>query len=103
MNDEELLKQSAQAALRKLSEIWAQAYLAGVDDERKRAAQPKWFKVEDRLPETIWPCIGYRRVMGTFSLIRLASNGRWMFIHEPEYASGITHWMPLPEPPKGEE
>jgi len=90
--------------LRRLSNptIQIEAYALGYGAGYK-AAQPKWISVEERLPETIWPCIGYRRVMGTFSLVRLASNGRWMFIHEPEYASGITHWMPLPAAPKEEE
>ncbi len=72
-----------------------------------KAAAPQWISVKDRLPENISDvlilskekesCVGYYR----------SSDNDWnmynpccsfhMELH------GVTHWMPLPEPPKEEE
>lgn len=67
--------------------------------ERKESAQPKWISVEERLPDKD----------GTYIILVPMSNGP--FVDADQYTigngwyewgndSGITHWMPLPEPPR---
>ena len=63
----------------------------------------KWISVKERLPEVGVMVVGFRLIMGTFSIVFLASDGNFMFAYEAEHASDITHWMPLPPAPKGEE
>lgn len=56
--------------------------------------QPQWTRVEDELPEE------NKRVI-VWGGIHVAEA--WHFRGEWEYVCGIikvTHWMPLPEPPK---
>ena len=67
------------------------------------AAQPKWISVEDRLP-------GYNAGMrfivsrddGTVCEGRFeVSNGRWYKLTtDGLWEIEVTHWMPLPQPPK---
>jgi len=59
----------------------------------------EWISVEDRLPEPPvrvftwgafdipWPCY-------------FTSESKWRDATDGEWLVGITHWMPLPEPPK---
>ena len=62
--------------------------------------QNNWISVEDRLPddqEEVLVCTrsknGYRNIdKGYWSIDRFIHRGR----------AEVTHWMPLPEPPKGE-
>lgn len=73
-------------------------YRAGLE-----AAQPKWISVDERLP-------GYNAGMhfivsrddGTVGKGRFeVSNGRWYELTtEGLWEIEVTHWMPLPEPPK---
>lgn len=65
---------------------------------------PEWISVKDRLPEDDSDVLAYSR------------NGEEGRIYPANYAKGVwfdcifttpatdttTHWMPLPEPPKGE-
>ena len=63
---------------------------------------PRWISVEEALPEPTKLCLGYRNIMQTVSIVFLASNGKWMFLYEPEFADGITHWQLLTPPAKEE-
>lgn len=81
----------------------AERYAENADYWKVQAAAPQWISVKDRLPEPLQACVGYRKIMGTVSIVHISSSGKWMFKYEPEYASGITHWMPLPDMPKEEE
>ena len=81
-----------------------------------RARVPKWISVEDRLPEEsgLYITFGCTAVpvrlphnfdkdMGKFGVwwdydTDGKKHPRYRFIE----AEDITHWMPLPEPPKGE-
>lgn len=57
----------------------------------------EWISVKDRLPEPKEKAICLNRdgemMIGTYT------EWGWMF---PCYFKSPTHWMPLPEPPKGE-
>ena len=69
-----------------------------------RARVPQWISVEDRLPEDDSDTLAY---------LQIGEEGR---IYPANYAKGVwfdcifntpvtdstTHWMPLPQPPKGE-
>ena len=72
--------------------------LAAEKDEKK----PEWISVNDRLPDSnnvVFACIDD----GQCKIVRSAyvsSYGKWKWIEEHQT---VTHWMPLPEPPKEEE
>lgn len=61
----------------------------------------KWIPVTERLPKRFV----YVLVMTDFgdaAVARLKGNGRWYIGWDNDQYAGITHWMPLPQPPKGE-
>ena len=74
------------------------------ENAKLRASVPKWISVNDRLPEDESDVLAYSR------------NGEEGRIYPANYAKGVwfdcifntpatdttTHWMPIPEPPKGE-
>ena len=65
----------------------------------------QWISVKDRLPvDGVWVLV-YINHDNDKSMIEIdidkQKNGKW-FIFSPTIKSNITHWMPLPEPPKGE-
>ena len=67
----------------------------------------EWVSVEDRLPEpfvTVLACIPSEEPLPTVHESYIADHGAWVCILTAErYKTGeVTHWMPLPEPPKGE-
>ena len=94
----------------------------GVRLETKQATSDKaseWISVEERLPEKPLSCIVYRRPFNWFDYcVSFAAfdpcyrgefgnpmNGKAVWYdYDSEYGdyklSNITHWMPLPEPPK---
>ena len=67
----------------------------------------EWIRVKDKLPEPETEVLVYRGnhfgdIMNVYTYL---GNGEW----EDDYGywartedDGITHWMPLPEPPKEE-
>ena len=57
----------------------------------------EWISVEDRLPEPKEKAICLSR--DGEMMIGIYTEWGWMF---PCYFEEPTHWMPLPEPPKGE-
>ena len=71
----------------------------------------KWISVKDRLPD----CMGEVLVIvsgkphenitldGAYEIAEYDPVEGWILEMWPEWRSGVvTHWMPLPEPPKGE-
>ena len=56
----------------------------------------KWISVEERLPESDGFYLTYRE--DDVRVTWYGSGGLWRHI----WNNDVTHWMPLPEPPKGE-
>ena len=65
----------------------------------------EWISVKDRLPEAggYVVCIAKSNPFSRFMpmVARIEKNG-WVNPITEGYISEVTHWMPLPEPPKGE-
>lgn len=63
----------------------------------------QWIPVKDRLPEAggYVVCIAKRNPFSRFMpmVARIEKNG-WVNPITDQYISEVTHWMPLPEPPK---
>ena len=65
----------------------------------------EWISVEDKLPEAggYVVCIAKRNPFSRFMpmVARIEKNG-WVNPITEQYISEVTHWMPMPNPPKGE-
>ena len=65
----------------------------------------EWISVKDRLPEAggYVVCIAKRNPFSRFMpmVARIEKNG-WVNPMTEQYISEVTHWMPMPNPPKGE-
>ena len=70
-----------------------------------RARVQEWISVKDRLPEAggYVVCIAKRNPFSRFMpmVARIEKNG-WANPITEQYISEVTHWMPLPQLPKGE-
>lgn len=65
------------------------------------ASVPQWISVKDRPPEDNDRVIAFRPYEAEVSAYRYSVMWGWALKTSVSH-SGITHWMPLPEPPKGE-
>ena len=65
----------------------------------------EWISVEDRLPEAggYVVCIAKRNPFSRLMpmVAKIEKNG-WVNPITEQYISEVTHWMPMPNPPKGE-
>ena len=65
----------------------------------------EWISVEDELPDVggYVVCIAKRNPFSRFMpmVARIEKNG-WVNPMTEQYISEVTHWMPMPQPPKGE-
>ena len=65
----------------------------------------EWISVKDRLPEVggYVVCIAKRNPFSRFipMVARIEKNG-WVNPITEQYISEVTHWTPMPNPPKGE-
>ena len=63
----------------------------------------EWISVNDRLPEPWKQVLIYSRHDFCESAFYIGVPGKWRVTwnHEMLDADSVTHWMPLPEPPKG--
>lgn len=91
---EELLKRDAAKRLEVLSaDLCHLREVISVLKKQLSQQQPEWISVEDRLPK---------------SEFVLCTDGEYVFVDiipdiEDAIEDGVTHWMPLPEPPKPKE
>lgn len=75
--------------------------------------KPEWISVEERLPdpkEYDWVLVNVKDDLdGTFLVPHIAElrNGEWFGLGDfdpmKDLKCTVTHWMPLPIPPKGDE
>lgn len=62
----------------------------------------KWIPVTERLPEVRTWVLCYCRA-NSFDVFRMTDEGDWQYGNRSIYMKGyVTHWMPLPQPPKEE-
>ena len=97
-------------------DIAEQAYNRGLEN-----GKPKWIPVTERLPEKDGKYLVFRKIhhISLCAVYGFAKDGRkvdeydfetkWenvWYCYDPEYGyyviDSVTHWMPLPEPPKEE-
>ena len=70
--------------------------------QQLESAQPKWISVEDRLPERFKDVLVFSRNGSvTWTEVAHLTRNQWWRVGIPMI--NVTHWMPLPEPPKEEE
>ena len=64
----------------------------------------EWISVDDRLPEAWKQVLIYSRHDFYESAVYIGVPGKWRVTwnHEMLETDSVTHWMPLPQPPKGE-
>ena len=62
---------------------------------------PKWISVEDRLPEREGRYLCVKRIGKSGAVyVQLMNGDSYGFSMDHFYTDDVTHWMPLPEPPK---
>ena len=89
---------------------YKEGFLRGLE-----AGKPKWIPVTERLPEDDLPkdskvknikVLGFYKTSMGVPVVRTQTRQKWRWHHRDEWIWGktdpITHWMPPPEPPKGE-
>ena len=73
--------------------------------EKTGVTVQEWISVDDELPEVggYVVCIAKRNPFSRFMpmVARIEKNG-WVNPITEQYISEVTHWMPMPNPPKGE-
>lgn len=69
-----------------------------------------WISVEDRLPETRHAVLAYTPHYKNIWAVSMHEDRNWYIwspggriLLDPDWYGPITHWMPLPEPPKEED
>ena len=92
----EIIQNSVGGCARNWAEIIADGLIAhGVTVQ-------EWISVKDRLPESGKDAVLIALRWGAVD-IGWCEEGRWGSEFVNEYDDGeVTHWMPLPQPPKGE-
>ena len=64
------------------------------------AEETKWISVKDRLPQAYTDVLAYRKSGCEVECCIDIQRNFWLKDPTSEYL--VTHWMPLPQPPKGE-
>lgn len=80
--------------------------LRALDAQEKQESFGEWISVKDKMPEPsrYVACIAKRNPFSRFMpmVARIEKNG-WANPITEQYISEVTHWLPLPEPPKEEK
>ena len=70
---------------------------------RLYAKLPSWIPASERLPEAGERVLCYCRA-NIYEVMKMRTDGDWVYdVHHIYMHSFVTHWMPLPEPPKEEQ
>lgn len=97
-----ILHKDARALIRRLErdKAWASENYELIREENKRleAQVPKWISVEERLPEKSGRYLVCTSKSSVYyaKFTRHEQDGRF----HTDINTHITHWMPMPEPPK---
>ena len=60
----------------------------------------QWIRVEDRLPESEYVSVLVCQSRNNIIMVAQLKGNEWKTGISPmDYLDGVTHWMPLPEPP----
>ena len=91
-------------ALNYIHQLENQLADAGKKVEQLKAAQPKWISVEERLPEYWVSVLAFRKHRDTpddgyHNTCIIMRTEKYGMEERPDYYE-VTHWMPLPQPPK---
>jgi len=86
-----------------------EAAIAGMKREIERMVvsgnMPRWIPATERLPDAGERVLCYCRA-NIYEVMKMRTDGAWVHndrVYDSAYMSGfVTHWMPLPEPPKEE-
>lgn len=61
----------------------------------------EWISVEDELPDDAYPVLVYIKLWeGQYDILMGYFDGGWYSMNDNMIFSGVTHWMPLPDPPE---
>ena len=75
--------------------------------DKLRAQVPKWISVCERLPETTGYYLCYVERYDVIDVIHYSTKNKafnsWDENFSPDCVIAVTHWMPLPEPPKDDD
>lgn len=77
-------------------------------EQIKDIGKPRWIPVTERLPQEWWPVLGLiqfcdKEEPPAQQVLWYLGNGHWRETWKGNMVeSDVTHWMPLPEPPKEE-
>ena len=81
-------------------DIAEQSYKNGYEKGQQDAV--KWISVKDRLPERGSDILAYQDHLGNKRIVPANFDfDKWFDCCLCVNVEGITHWMPLPQPPKG--
>ena len=86
------------ASLERYKEALSMAVAALREQEERQ-----WIPVEKRLPEKYQTVVGWCKdnPFSKYTEAIVCWNGKgWVFLYAQRYVANVTHWMPLPEPPK---
>lgn len=77
---------------------WGEHYMGFIHGAEWADSHPHWISVHDKLPKDGQQAATINKV--GVQDVRHYSHGKWYSNFGNEY-DDITHWMPLPQPPKG--
>ena len=90
-------RETREKILERFLAVFADGYRLGKEDDAPTITSSGWVSVKDRLPEEKQRVIVRCEHVGTS--VGWILWGRWMTDIGP-HAGDVTHWMPLPKPPK---